>query len=393
MQLAHEISAARSYRDVARMLFQHLSRRSKLRAVAVQDNLGLWHTYPGRRPRVDTDGFLLLEEPRRIALKSTGIGPILRSASGKLRALLPLLRVKLEAIDIRERLARSDFLRGAEERLRQSTERRKHRGLRREIDAKIGIFSRHSHDLKTPLSMIVFPLETMVLHEEKIPPKLRLKLENLKMAVYSALRGVTNTLDAARALGGRSKTQLAPHNLSDFVRQVAEVYAIVFESYGSRLTTDITPGIVADIDPVQMEKVLNNLFSNAIKHSIPGSQTIVSADIVKGAIEISVSDGGLGINYAGNSVAREQEKVRGGWAFSSHGFGLKIVRELVRANRGRFTLTSKTGVGTVATVRLPRAKNTEANAQNLRPFRFDHTFYEVELLAAERTALSRRRKN
>lgn len=241
--------------------------------------------------------------------------------------------------------------------------------------------------------MIVFPLETMVLHEEKIPPKLRLKLENLKLAVYSALRGVTNTLDAARALGGRRKTQLTPHNLSDFVRQVAEVYAIVFESYGSSLTTDITPGIVAEIAPVQMEKVLNNLFSNAIKHNIPGSRTVVALAIVRGAVEISVSDGGLGINYAGNSVAREQEKVRGGWAFSSHGFGLKIVRELVRANRGRFTLTSKTGVGTVATVRLPMAKNAKADMQNLRTFRFDHTFYEVELLAAERTALSRRPRN
>ncbi len=391
MRLAHEISVARSYRDVARMLFLHLSRRSQLRAVAVQDKLGLWHTYPGRRPRLDTEGFASLDSPERVALKTTKLASSLRAATVKLRTLLPVLRVKLEAIDSHERLARSDFLRAAEERLHQSAERRIHRSLRREIDAKIGIFSRHSHDLKTPLSMIVFPLETLVLHEEKIPPKLRLKLEKLKMAVYGALRGVTNTLDAARVLGGGRRGELVAHNLSDFVRHVAEVYAIVFESYGSSLATEITPDIWAEIDAVQMEKVLNNLFSNAIKHNIPGSRTVISVGKARGGVEISVVDGGLGINYAGGSVAREQEKVRGGWAFSSHGFGLKIVRELVRANRGSFSLKSKTGIGTVATVRLPLIKrSSESCAQAQRPFRFDHTFYEVELLAAERTALSRR---
>ncbi len=390
MQLAHEISAARSYRDVARMLFQHLSRRSQLRAVAVQDNLGLWHTYPGRRPRLYTDGFAILDERQRIALKTGELGSSLRSVGRKLKMLLPLLRLKLEAIDMGEKLARSILQHGAAERLQQTTERRKQRRLRREVDAKIGIFSRHSHDLKTPLSMIVFPLETLVLHEEKIPAKLRLKLENLKMAVYGALRGVTNTLDAARVLGGRSKTLLAPHNLSDFVRKVAEVYAIVFESYGISLTTQIEPGIFAAIDAVQMEKVLNNLFSNAIKHNIPGSHAVIAVRSSRGEVEVSVSDGGLGISYGGNSVARDQEKVRGGWAFSSHGFGLKIVRELVRANRGRFALVSKTGVGTVATVRLPALKDIAADAPSLRAFRFDHTMHEVELLSAERTTLSRR---
>lgn len=390
MQLAHEISAARSYRDVARMLFRHLSRRSRLHAVAVQDSLGLWHTYPGRRPRLAADGFTVLPSTHRVALKTAGFRHILPSVIRKIRTCAPVVQLKIESIDLQGKLARSRFLHSAERRVTSAAERRSRRRLKREVDATIGIFSRHSHDLKTPLSLITIPLETMVLREEKIPAKLRLKLENLKVAIYAALRGVTNTLDAARVLGGRRRTFLNPHNLSAFVKKVAEVYAIVFESYGIELTTHIEPDIVAEIDPVQMEKVLNNLFSNAIKHNMPGSRTRVELKIVRAGAEISVTDGGLGISYAADSVARDQEKVRGGWAFSSHGFGLKIVRELVRANRGRFTLTSKTGVGTTASVRLPVIKGYDSLTHALRPFRFDHTMHEVELLAAERTALSRR---
>lgn len=391
MQLVREISAARSYRDIARMLFRHLSGRSRLHAIAVQDNLGLWHTYPGRRPRLDTEGFATLAGPRRVALKLAIRHP-LRAVARKIETLMPIIQLKLESIDLSAKLARTGILHGAEQRVNHAAGQKERRRLRREIDETIGIFSRHSHDLKTPLSLITIPLETMVLSEEKIPAKLRLRLENLKIAIYATLRGVTNTLDAARVLGGRRKTILTPHNLSDFVRKVAEVYAIVFESYGIELKTQITPDVIAEIDPIQLEKVLNNLFSNAIKHNLPGSRTSVEVRLLRGVAEISVADGGLGINYAANSITRDQEKVRGGWAFSSHGFGLKIVRELVRANRGRFTLVSKTGIGTTATVRLPIFKGDQLPEHGLRPFRFDHTMHEVELLAAERTALSRRPK-
>ena len=68
------------------------------------------------------------------------------------------------------------------------------------------------------------------------------------------------------------------------------------------------------------------------------------------------------------------------------------MRELVKANHGRFALASKTGVGTVATIRLPVLKDIAADDPSLRTFRFDHTMHEVELLAAERTTLSRRPK-
>ncbi|HNA78657.1 MAG TPA: HAMP domain-containing sensor histidine kinase, partial [Turneriella sp.] len=259
--------------------------------------------------------------------------------------------------------------------------------IRDDAEKRIGLFSQYSHDLKTPLSMLTVPLEQLVIEDDSVPVPLRLQLEKIRTAIYSVLRTVTHSLDAARLVTRRQKPMLIPQDFTEFVRQVADVYSLVFESYGIRLKMNLEPLVICEIDPIQFEKILNNLLSNALKHNMPGGEVLITLKTENHRAVLLVSDSGLG---PGTEPGRRRN--RNPWAFSSHGFGLSIVRELVRLNRGTMQFSSRTGVGTTVTVVLPTVPELAAAAERGRRHNFNFTMHEVELMAAERNALSRRRR-
>lgn len=248
------------------------------------------------------------------------------------------------------------------------------------------MFSKYAHDLKTPLSMLTIPLEKLAIEDDTVPVRLRLQLEKIRIAIYTVLRTVTHSLDATRLVNRSGKTLLLPYDLSQFAKQVVDVYSIVFESYGITLLLDLQKQIICEIDPIQMEKILNNLLSNAIKYNMPGSTVTVSLRSVGNEALLSIADNGIG------SEMPLAKKTRNPWVLSSHGYGLSIVRELVRLNRGKLHITHRGGAGTTVAISLPCAPELAAAAEARRPHNFDFTLHEVELMAAERNALSRRRR-
>jgi signal transduction histidine kinase len=217
--------------------------------------------------------------------------------------------------------------------------------------------------------------------------RLRLQLEKIRAAIYSVLRTVTHSLDAARLVTRRQKPMLMPQNLTEFVRQVADVYSLVLESYGIRLLMKLEPSVICEIDPIQFEKILNNLLSNALKHNMPGGEILITLKTENRQAKLIISDSGLG---PGAETRRRRNQ--NPWAFSSHGLGLSIVRELVRLNRGTMQLISRNGVGTTVTLALPTVPELAAAAERSRRHDFSFTIHEVELMAAERNVLSRRKR-
>jgi signal transduction histidine kinase len=348
-------------------------------SIAVCDELGLWHIYPEGHLTHKVVGFHPVTGLKRIAITPPEPG------RKRIAAERELLSAKLEAIDLYYRLRRQAIRHEAEKRLLAETDRRMRRRIRDDAEKRIGLFSQYSHDLKTPLSMLTVPLEQMVIEDETIPVKLRLKLEKIRTAIYSVLRTVTHSLDAARLVTRRQRPMLIPQDLTDFVRQVAEVYLLVFESYGIGLKLNLEPAVITEIDPIMFEKILNNLLSNALKHNMPGGQVTITLKSQNRQALLTVSDNGLG-------PGEETGRRRNPWAFSSHGYGLAIVRELVRLNRGTMQFTSRTGIGTEVVLKLPAVPEFASAVQSSRRHSFHFTMHEVELMAAERNALSRRRR-
>ena len=349
--------------------------------VAVCDELGLWHIYPEGHLTHKPGGFHTIPGMKRVAVHPP------EPARKKAAAERELISAKLETVDLYYRLRRQRVMHEAEKRLLTATDRRTRRRIRDDAEKRIGLFSQYSHDLKTPLSMLTVPLEQLVIEDDSVPVPLRLQLEKIRTAIYSVLRTVTHSLDAARLVTRRQKPMLIPQDFTEFVRQVADVYSLVFESYGIRLKMNLEPLVICEIDPIQFEKILNNLLSNALKHNMPGGEVLITLKTENHRAVLLVSDSGLG---PGTEPGRRRN--RNPWAFSSHGFGLSIVRELVRLNRGTMQFSSRTGVGTTVTVVLPTVPELAAAAERGRRHNFNFTMHEVELMAAERNALSRRRR-
>lgn len=377
MDSSAKIISARDYLGLARVLQKDLG----VAAVAVRDSLGLWHGAPAGEVKTHYRGLTLPVRKGRVAFSGAN-----RKAKTAYRSQSALVALKLETLDLAERVKRLKLIATSEEKYAQSALRQAYSRAESRFEKKLELFGRYSHDLKTPFSMLVSSLENMILEEEDVPVRLKLRLEKLRTAVYSVLRTAGQSLDAARLLTRRKTATLIPFNFTAFVREILEVYAIVFESYGIRLETDLQENIPARIDPIQMEKVINNLLSNAIKHNIPGGLAHVSLAEKAGKIELTIADTGLGM------AETETVKDLNPWRFPSHGYGLNIVRELVRANRGKLRFRSEGGVGTTVSVLLPAQRDLRPVVTSLRNHNFQTTLYEVEFLASERTRLSRRKK-
>lgn len=350
-------------------------------AIAIEDELGLWHITPGGRVVHRLEGFHPVPGIARISVNPP------QPARNKFAPEKELISARLETIDLHYRMRRQAIRHEAEKRWVAVADRRTRRRIRDEAEKRIALFSRYSHDLKTPLSMLTVPLEQLVIDDESVPVRLRLQLEKIRTAVYSVLRSVTHSLDAARLVTRRQKPVLIPQDVTSFVQHVADVYSLVFESYGIHLKLNLKPAVICEIDPIQFEKILNNLLSNALKHNMPGGEVLITLSNEGRRAVLSVSDSGLG---PGEETGRRRN--RNPWAFSSHGYGLSIVRELVRLNRGSMQFSSRTGVGTTVTVSLPCVPELAAAALSARRHNFNFTMHEVELMAAERNTLSRRRR-
>ncbi|AFM13654.1 sensor histidine kinase [Turneriella parva] len=387
MGLTQGIAKARDYGELARALFTEMSSAGKIQQVAVCDSIGLWHVYPDRKIYPVARNFKTAFG-KRVLLRLSGATRL--PAGKKITGIAEITQVKLEALDLREKLRRLEIVASAEMNEAKRRDREQRRSLKRTADDKLRFFSTYSHDIKTPLSLLTMPLESLVVNDDRLPPPLRLQLEKIKVAIYNVLRTVGHSLDAARLMTKNRRGILLPYNFSAFVRQVAEVYAIVFESYGMALQTHIEDAIVAEIDPIQMEKVINNLLSNSIKHNLPGGITHITLSAEPGKARLTIADDGLGSSQA---ALKQSISNSNPWVFASHGYGLGIVRELLRLNRARLSIGSKQGSGNTVTITLPAIAEMQQAADGLRTHNFYYTMHEVELLASERTQLSRRKQS
>jgi signal transduction histidine kinase len=393
VNLSESIAKAEGYAGLSRALYSHLKPRIKITAVAVRDAIGLWHIYPGYGVSAGIDNFTVDRGTPRIAGKTLGSKTDNARLKKELLGIRGLIELKVTALDLGERMKRLKILMAHEGKISKLELSRSRSHMRKDFEGKLKLFSHYSHDLKTPFSMLISTLESMVLHDDSVPVKLRLQLEKIRGSIFNVLRSAGQSLDAARLFSRQRKATLIPYNFSDYVTQIVEVYAIVFESYGMRLKTEIDRNIPVEIDPIQMEKVINNLLSNSVKHNIPGGLVHISLTQSGGRVELCVKDNGLGVTST-RPKDRPVRKIReiNPWIFSSHGFGLEIVRQFVRANRGKLKFQTQKGIGTSVTVIIPVATELAAVVHALRRHNFQHTMHEVELLANERTTLSRRKK-
>ena len=228
-----------------------------------------------------------------------------------------------------------------------------------EIDrAKTDFFSNVSHEFRTPLTLMLGPLEDVL--DLELPSAARDHIEVAHRNSLRLLKLVNTLLDFSRIEAGRIQAVYEPIDLATYTTELASVFRSAIERAGLRLVIDCEPlDEPVYVDREMWEKIVLNLISNALKFTFDGEIRVAIRR--NGAnLELSVRDTGTGI--AADEVPHLFERfyrVRNARSRTHEGtgIGLALVQELVKLHGGSVSVESEVGSGSTFTVSIPFGKN------------------------------------
>jgi signal transduction histidine kinase/DNA-binding response OmpR family regulator len=221
--------------------------------------------------------------------------------------------------------------------------------------AKTNFFSNVSHEFRTPLTLILGPLEDL-LESPDLTAATRERLEPMQRNGLRLLKLVNTVLDFSRLESGRLRAAYRPTDLADYTARLASTFRSATERAGLRLVVD-SPPLPAPVfvDREMWEKIVFNLLSNAVKFTRVGQITVrVSAG--DGAAVLEVGDTGVGVPPEERPLLFDRfHRVASTWSRSHEGtgIGLALVRELAELHGGTADAVSEVGRGSTFTVRIP----------------------------------------
>jgi PAS domain S-box-containing protein len=225
-----------------------------------------------------------------------------------------------------------------------------------EIDrAKTTFFSNISHEFRTPLTLMLSPIES-VLEDDNLTERQRHDLEISRRNTVRLQKLVNTLLDFSRIEAGKMSVHFELVDVVKLTEDLTSSFRSAIENAGIKYEVVLADKpILTAVDVNMWEKIVLNLISNAFKYTKGGSITVrISSDINKLILE--VGDTGVGISdgdqskifdrfyRVNNSEGRSQEGT---------GIGLSLVRELVHLHQGEISVISKLGDGSKFTVRIP----------------------------------------
>jgi len=226
-----------------------------------------------------------------------------------------------------------------------------------ELDrAKTAFFSNVSHEFRTPLTLMLAPIEDMR-GSRSLLAEDRERLELVHRNSLRLLRLVNMLLDFSRLEAGRVEAVFQETELSEFTADLSSNFRSVTEQAGVKLEVDCqTLGEAIFVDRAMWEKIVLNLLSNAFKFTFEGTIS-VRVSLADGHAELVVADTGTGIAEAELPRLFERFHRIEGARSRSHegsGIGLALVSDLVRLHGGEITVESRVGEGSAFRVRIPR---------------------------------------
>lgn len=225
-----------------------------------------------------------------------------------------------------------------------------------ELDrAKTAFFSNISHEFRTPLTLLLGPLE-MLLSEPVLAPEARERLMQMQRNALRMLRLVNALLDFSRMDAGRHSARFAPTDLARYTADLASAFRSALEKAGLSFTVDCPP-LPAQIyvDRDMWEKIVMNLLSNALKFTFEGGVSVHVAPTQGGGARLTVKDSGTGIPPAElPRLFQRFYRVEGARSRTHEGtgIGLALVNELVKLHGGEIRVACDYGKCTEFTITL-----------------------------------------
>jgi signal transduction histidine kinase len=241
------------------------------------------------------------------------------------------------------------------------TERKRASALAELDRAKTAFFSNVSHEFRTPLTLMIGPIEDeLAEQEEPLPPGRHARLEIAHRNSLRLLRMVNTLLDFSHIEAGRMHASFEPVDLAAITEDLAGCFRLPIEKAGLRLSTRLEPlPEPVHVDREMWTKIVLNLLSNALKHTFKGGITVslFVSDESPDHVELRVDDTGIGIPAKElPRLFQRFHRIKGAASRSDEGtgIGLALVRALVTLHGGEASVVSRQGLGSSFRVRLRR---------------------------------------
>lgn len=239
-------------------------------------------------------------------------------------------------------------------------ERKRVEALEQIDKAKTVFFSNVSHEFRTPLTLILSPLEELLNQlKNNLSANEKQHIETAHRNALRLLKLVNTLLDFSRIESGRQQASYALTDMAAYTTNLASNFRSVIEKAGLQLIVKTDTFIQSVyLDRPMWEKIVFNLLSNAFKYTLAGSITVELTAEDKFAV-LQVKDTGVGIPaeelpHMFERFHRVQQVT--GRTFEGTGIGLSLIKELVLLHKGEIDVESEFNKGSVFTVRIPFGK-------------------------------------
>jgi signal transduction histidine kinase len=228
---------------------------------------------------------------------------------------------------------------------------------------KTSFFNNISHEFRTPLTLILAPLENLM--KKKGFSEEAESLQLIKRNANRLLELVNQLLDISKLDAGMMELHIKPGNFKELLTYIANS----FDSLSDQMKIEFNKKVLIDegiywYDQDKIEKIIGNILSNAFKHTPAHGTVTLDIRSENGSfVSISVTDTGHGIpkeeqGYVFLPFYQVKKSTQHGT-----GLGLSLVKELVKLYKGTITLQSNVGEGSTFTIVLPISKKFFENAQ------------------------------
>ena len=238
-------------------------------------------------------------------------------------------------------------------RLEQQRTQLEHEQRIRLNEMKLMFFTNISHDLRTPLTLILSPLQLLM--QEQMSDSMRKKLDIMHKNAQQLLTLINSLLDFRKLDAGAETLRCQSGDMVGYIRELCipfQEYAVERDINFTFTTEEETVFLAFDFGKVK--KIVSNLLSNAFKYTPDGKQIEVHVYREEEHVCVSIADTGQGISDEDKKhiferfyqTSNQQEK-------TGSGIGLHIVSEYVRLHKGVISVSDNYPEGAVFTFKLP----------------------------------------
>lgn len=219
-------------------------------------------------------------------------------------------------------------------------------------EASLRFLASVAHDLRNPLSAIRMASE--ILPEEESPEEREAVVQIISRQAQHLDRMVGDLLDTTRIESGQLEIMKTESNLSTLVAESVTLHRSTSQVHKFDISLPGTP-VVAEVDPLRVMQVLNNLINNAIKYSPNGGVVSVCLFKQSNVATIEVEDSGIGISPDDKEKIFEPFRRTASTRLTipGVGLGLSVTRRIIESHSGTIEVESTPGKGSLFRVKIP----------------------------------------